>query len=163
MFFFLSVLPFCPDHVLSLCHSCAVRVMQWLAELCCVIYINTRDWMRRSNRRSLLMAERNREWEWLSCEWPAVFTLSQTKTILSGIISIVSDLRNVFLKCLVSLTTMKSRDIPFWAWSGQRIMIQFICSLSLMTVLYFLVEYWGREYDQSGSQSLWKNNEFLVK
>ena len=30
------------------------------------------------------------------------------KTILSGIISIVSDLRNVLLKYLVSLTTMKS-------------------------------------------------------
>ena len=33
------------------------------------------------------------------------FTPSQTKTILSGIISIVLDLRNVFLKSLVSLPT----------------------------------------------------------
>ena len=29
-------------------------------------------------------------------------------------------------------------------------MIQFICSLSLMTVPCFLVEYGGREYDPSG-------------
>ena len=94
---------------------------------------------------------KNPEWESLCSEWPAVLALSQTKTILSGIISIVSDLRNVFLKCLVSLTTMMSRDILFWAWSGQRIMTQFIRSLSLMTILYFLVEYWGREYGQSGT------------
>ena len=70
----------------------------------------------------------------------AAFGLCFIKTILSGIISIVFDWRNEFLKCLVSLTTMTSCDISSWALSGHWIMIQFICSLSLMTVLCSLVE-----------------------
>ena len=56
----------------------------------------------------------------------AAFGLCFIKTILSGIISIVFDWRNEFLKCLVSLTTMTSCDISSWALSGHWIMIQFI-------------------------------------
>lgn len=90
------------------------------------------------------------EWSHVAQRWGSVLSLSSVKTILSGIISIVCNLRNVFLKCLVSLTTMKSCHVPSWEWSGQRIMIEFICSLSLMSVLYFLVEYWGEEHVLSG-------------
>ena len=70
--------------------------------------------------------------KWHAHESPVFSTRNQGKTILSGIISIVLNLRDEFLKCLVSLTTMKNCDIPFWAWSGQWKMIHFICLLPLM-------------------------------
>ena len=70
--------------------------------------------------------------KWHANESLVFSTRMQAKTILSGIISIVLNLRDEFLKYLVSLTTMKNCDIPFWAWSGQWKMIHFICLLPLM-------------------------------
>ena len=61
--------------------------------------------------------------KWHSHESLVASTHLYNKTILSGIISIVFNLRDEFLKCLVLLTTMKSCDVPFWAWRGQWIMI----------------------------------------
>ena len=102
---------------------------QWHAVIgCVVIYIKPHGRTRCSNWRRV-STETNPEWEWSSCETPSVFTIVQTKTILSGIISIVSDLRDVFLKCLVLLTTMMSHDIPFWARSWRRAMINFMFSV----------------------------------
>ena len=68
------------------------------------------------------------------------FGLWLIRTILSGIISIVIDWRNEFLKCLVSLAMMMSCDVSFWALSWHWTMIYFVFSLSLMTVLCSLVE-----------------------
>ena len=92
----------------------------------------------------------NHQWEGLPHELVPVRARFNTKIILSGIISIVFDLRNIVRKWSVTLTTMKRTDVPFWARSRQWVMMHFICSLPLMTVPCSLVEPGGRDHDQSG-------------
>ena len=76
----------------------------------------------------LLTVEETSQSEGQSLAWDLVFTQAIVKTILSGIIFIVSNCENVFQKSVVSLTMMMSYDIFFLSGNWQR---ELMCSCYL--------------------------------